>query len=253
AIGDLTRFAPPRERMQCLGLTPSASATGDQRRQGAMTTAGHTQARRALVEGAWASPDPPTGSRQLPRRLGNQPRVIQDSRWPAQGRLWRRSRRRGARGTHANVGTGAMARELAGLLWALATQGPVTPSGPRTQHSCTLNSDGCRRASAKTPPWCGVTLAGVQRLVAGYACRERGRHPAEARQVGAHPPRAAGSTVVASWLRLFRCTEVQKTVCRPKNICGPLLTLEVIATLRLSRARKLKRSVSCRASAPGRC
>jgi hypothetical protein len=35
---------------------------------------------------------------------------------------------------------------------------------------------------------------------------ESGRHPTEASQGGAHPRRAAGSTVVSSWLRLFRWT-----------------------------------------------
>jgi transposase len=55
AIGALTRFEPPRALMQCLGLLPSEDSTGAHRRQGAMTKAGHTQARRALGEGAWAS------------------------------------------------------------------------------------------------------------------------------------------------------------------------------------------------------
>jgi transposase len=39
AIGDLTRFEPPRELMKILGLIPSEYSTGDHRRQGAMTKA----------------------------------------------------------------------------------------------------------------------------------------------------------------------------------------------------------------------
>jgi transposase len=54
ALGDLTRFDNPRQRLASWGLTPSASSSGPRRRQGALTTAGNTQARRALVEGAWA-------------------------------------------------------------------------------------------------------------------------------------------------------------------------------------------------------
>jgi hypothetical protein len=38
--GALTRFATPRELIKFLGLIPSASATGEQRRQGSMTKAG---------------------------------------------------------------------------------------------------------------------------------------------------------------------------------------------------------------------
>jgi transposase len=53
-IGDLTRFNNPRELLKFLGLIPSEDASGERRQQGAITKAGHTHARRALVEGAWA-------------------------------------------------------------------------------------------------------------------------------------------------------------------------------------------------------
>jgi transposase len=54
-LGDLTRVDNPRQLMNFLGLIPSASASAERRHQGSITTAGHTHARRALVEGAWAS------------------------------------------------------------------------------------------------------------------------------------------------------------------------------------------------------
>jgi transposase len=54
ALGDRTRFANPRPLMQFLGLIPADYSTGDRRRQGSITTAGHRHARRVLVEGAWA-------------------------------------------------------------------------------------------------------------------------------------------------------------------------------------------------------
>jgi transposase len=54
ALGDLTRFAPPRQRMHDLGLTPSAYSTGERRRQGGLTKTGNRPARRALIAGAWA-------------------------------------------------------------------------------------------------------------------------------------------------------------------------------------------------------
>jgi len=126
-IGDLTRFEHPRELMKFLGLTPSEYSTGDHRRQGAITKAGNTHARRALIEGAWAYRYPAKVSRHLQLRLEKQPKVIQDISWKAQVRLWRRYRRLGARGKHANVVTVAIARELAGFLWAIAKQVSVTP------------------------------------------------------------------------------------------------------------------------------
>jgi transposase len=100
ALGDLTRFENPRQRMGYLGLTPSASSSGERRRQGAITKAGHTHARRALVEGAWASRYPAKGSRHLHLRLANPPKALQDISWKAQVRLCTRYRRLLARGKH---------------------------------------------------------------------------------------------------------------------------------------------------------
>ena len=69
ARGDLTRFENPRQLMSYLGLTPSEYSSGERRRQGTITTAGHTFARRALIEGAWAYRDPAKVSRHLQLRL----------------------------------------------------------------------------------------------------------------------------------------------------------------------------------------
>ena len=126
-LGDLTRFDNPRELMKFLGLTPSASSAGERRRHGAITKAGNTHARRALVEGAWAYRYPAKISRHLQLRLENQPKAIQDISWKAQVRLCKRYRRLLARGKHANQVVVALARELVGFLWAIAKQIPVTP------------------------------------------------------------------------------------------------------------------------------
>jgi transposase len=126
-IGDLTRFENPRELMNFLGLIPSEYSSGTQRRQGSITKAGNSHARRALVEGAWAYRYPAKVSRHLQLRLETQPKVIQDISWKAQVRLCKRYRRLVARGKHANVVTVAIARELAGFMWAIAREVPLTP------------------------------------------------------------------------------------------------------------------------------
>jgi transposase len=126
-LGDLTRFDSPRELMKFLGLIPSEYTSADRRRQGSITKAGNTHARRALVEGAWAYRYPAKVSRHLQLRLENQPKRIQDISWKAQVRLCKRYRQLIARGKHANVVTVAIARELAGFLWAIAKLVPVTP------------------------------------------------------------------------------------------------------------------------------
>lgn len=126
-LGDLTRFDNPRELMKFLGLIPSEYSTGERRRQGSITKAGNTHARRALVEGAWAYRYPAKVSRHLQLRLEKQPKAIQDISWKAQVRLCKRYRRLIARGKHANLVVVAIARELVGFMWAIAKQVPVTP------------------------------------------------------------------------------------------------------------------------------
>jgi transposase len=126
-IGDLSRFDTPRALMTFLGLIPAEYSTGERRRQGSMTKAGNTHARRALVEGAWAYRYPAKVSRHRQLRLEKQPKSIQDIRWKAQVRLCQRYRRLVARGNHAHVVTVAIARELVGCIWAIATEIPVTP------------------------------------------------------------------------------------------------------------------------------
>ena len=125
-LGDLTRFENPRQLMGYLGLTPSESSSGERRRQGSITKAGNTHARRALVEGAWAYRYPAKVSRHLQLRLENQPKAIQDISWKAQVRLCTRYRRLLARGKHANQVVVAIARELVGFMWAIAQQVPLT-------------------------------------------------------------------------------------------------------------------------------
>jgi transposase len=126
-LGDLTRFENPRELMKFLGLIPSEYSTGERRRQGSITKAGNTHARRALVEGAWAYRYPAKVSRHLQLRLEKQPKAIQDISWKAQVRLCKRYRKLIARGKHANQVVVAIARELVGFLWAIAKEVPVIP------------------------------------------------------------------------------------------------------------------------------
>jgi transposase len=124
-MGDLPRFDSPRELMKFLGLIPSESSSGAQRRQGSITKAGNTHARRVLVEGAWAYRYPAKVSRHLQLRLEKQPKVIQDISWKAQIRRCKRYRQLAARGKHANVVPVAIARELTGCMWAIATEVPI--------------------------------------------------------------------------------------------------------------------------------
>src|SRR6266581_4920313 len=126
-LGDLTRFDHPSPLMNYLGLTPSEHTTGERRRQGGITKAGNTHARRALVEGAWAYRYPAKVSRHLQLRLEKLPAEIQAISWTAQVRLCKRYRQLTARGKHVNQVVVAIAREMAAFAWAIARMVPLAP------------------------------------------------------------------------------------------------------------------------------
>jgi transposase len=126
-LGDLTRFDTPRQLMSYLGLTPSEYSSGERRRQGGITKAGNTHARRALVEGAWAYRYPAKVSRHLQLRLEKLPAEVQAIGWKAQVRLCKRYRQLIARGKHANQVVVAIAREMAAFAWAIARIVPLAP------------------------------------------------------------------------------------------------------------------------------
>ena len=124
-LGDLTRFDTPRKLMSYLGLTPSEYSSGERRRQGGITKAGNSHARRALVEGAWAYRYPAKVSRHLQLRLETLPAEVQAIGWKAQVRLCKRYRQLTARGKHVNQVVVAIAREMAAFAWAIARLVPL--------------------------------------------------------------------------------------------------------------------------------
>jgi transposase len=121
-LGDLTRFATPRQLMSYLGLVPREHSSGERRRQGSITKTGNAHARRVLVEGAWAYRYPAKVSRHLQLRLAHVPKVIQEISWKAQVRLRKRYRRLVARGKQVNQVVVALAREMAAFVWAIAQE-----------------------------------------------------------------------------------------------------------------------------------
>ena len=163
-LGDLTRFANPRQLMNYLGFTPSEYSTGERRRQGGITTTGNTHVRRALVEGAWASRYPATVSRHLQLRLEKLPKPIQDIRWKAQVHLCRRYRQLSARGKNPHQIVVAIARELSAFMWAIAQQVPITPYILRLSWPWMGHPPGFASPSEEVQPRYGATLVSVKRL-----------------------------------------------------------------------------------------
>ncbi|MGZ6589962.1 MAG: IS110 family RNA-guided transposase [Solirubrobacteraceae bacterium] len=121
-VGDFERFARPAQLMSYLGLVPSENSSGEKRRQGSITKSGSRHARRLLVEAAWHYRRSPRKGRELRRRQEGQPQAVCAISWKAQQRLhrsWvRLDSERGKRRTLCAV---AVARELTGFCWAVAT------------------------------------------------------------------------------------------------------------------------------------
>jgi transposase len=126
-LGDLARFAHPKQLMSYLGLVPSEYSTGESRVQGKITKTGNGHARRILIESAWTYRLPARMSRELVVRNEGQPKVVRDIAWRAQLRLSSRFRRLQARGVHHNKTCTAIARELVGFIWDIARQVPAAP------------------------------------------------------------------------------------------------------------------------------
>jgi transposase len=118
-VGDLSRFRTPRELMAFLGLVPSEFSTGDRVTRGGLTKAGNSRARRALVEAAWCYRHPARIGPVKLKRYEAAPRAARDIAWKAQMRLCARYRALIRRGKLKNVAVAAVARELAGFVWAV--------------------------------------------------------------------------------------------------------------------------------------
>lgn len=121
-IGDWNRFTG-RTIGAYLGLVPSENSSGQHRSQGGITKTGNTHARRLLIEAAWHH-----------RRDYTHPSALMRSRWEAATPAARTLGQAGNRRLHdrwlvylehrkrpviANV---AIARELAGWCWSLASE-----------------------------------------------------------------------------------------------------------------------------------
>jgi transposase len=118
-IGDLSRFRTPRELMGYLGLVPSEHSTGDTVQRGPITKTGNRRARRILIESAWSYRHPPRVGNKKQDRVAAAPPAAREIAWKAQHRLYRRYRALTRRGKLRTVAVTAMARELAGFVWAI--------------------------------------------------------------------------------------------------------------------------------------
>lgn len=121
-IGDWQRFERAGQLMSYVGLVPSEDSSGERRRQGSITKTGSRHARRLLVEAAWHYRRAPAKGQALKRRQDGQDAHIIALSWKAQQRLHRTWRRLDSeRGKRRTIVAVAVARELAGFCWSIAS------------------------------------------------------------------------------------------------------------------------------------
>jgi transposase len=121
-LQDFMRFESPRQLMAYVGLVPSEHSSGQKRRQGAITKAGNSAARRMLVEVAWHYRHSPRVSTTIAARHEGVPKAVTDIAWKAQLRLNSKFKRLLARRMVKNKAVVAVARELAGFVWAIGQE-----------------------------------------------------------------------------------------------------------------------------------
>lgn len=121
-IGSFKRFQSPKQLMAYTGLVPSERSTGELRRQGKITKTGNTHVRRLLIESSWSYRYQPAVRERLKRRQEGQPASIQAISWKAQQRLHKKYFRLLSRGKTSNTAIVAVARELAGFIWAITQE-----------------------------------------------------------------------------------------------------------------------------------
>jgi len=121
-LQDFLRFENPRQLMAYVGLVPGEHSSGPKRRQGSITKAGNSVARRMLVEVAWHYQHSPRVSPIIATRQDRVPKEITDIAWKAQLRLNAKFKRLVARRVMKTKAVVAVARELAGFVWAIGQE-----------------------------------------------------------------------------------------------------------------------------------
>jgi transposase len=123
-VGDLRRFTTAPQLMKYLGVVPSEHSSGQSKSRGGITKTGNGHVRRVLVEAAWTYRHPARKSAILQRRGEHTTEQVREIAWVAQKRLCARYRLFEARGKIRVQVCTAIARELAGFIWAIGQSLP---------------------------------------------------------------------------------------------------------------------------------
>jgi transposase len=121
-LGEMDRFATAPQLMGYIGLVPSEHSSGGSVRRGGITRTGNQHVRKALVESAWSYRFRESMSYEIRKRNDGVSTEVREIAWKAQQRLHRRYRRLVGRGKSKQQTVTAIARELAGFVWAIGRE-----------------------------------------------------------------------------------------------------------------------------------
>lgn len=161
-IGDLHRFASAPQLMAYLGLVPSEHSSGASKSRGSITKTGNGHVRRVLVEAAWTYRHPARKTVHLQRRAERTSEEVQEIAWNAQKRLCGRYKSLEARSKLKVQACTAIARELAGFIWAI---GHAVPQ-PAPANNEAVVADGTKRRATGQASLSGPCTASRTRLAA---------------------------------------------------------------------------------------
>ncbi len=117
-VGDFRRFAAATSFMHFIGITPSEHSSGESQQRGGITHAGNRYLRHVMVQSAHHSRHQPGVSRELQKRMEDMPKDMIEIALKAQQRLHYRYRSLSRRIGQPKAIV-AVARELAGFVWAM--------------------------------------------------------------------------------------------------------------------------------------
>jgi transposase len=118
-FGDLKRYTSAPAFRAALGVVPSESSSGSREQKGPITKTGNAHGRRVVVEAGWHYRHRPGLSRALRQRRKGQSAEVLAIAKRADLRLSQKYHRLLNQGKRPVVAVVAVARELAGFLWAL--------------------------------------------------------------------------------------------------------------------------------------
>jgi transposase len=122
-IVDWRRFEKPTQLYAYLGLISKEDSSGPRQRQFSITKAGNSHCRHILVQAAWTYRHKPKLSPEMKQRQEGMPASVISHSWKAQHRLYKRFHHLAYRKS-PQVAAVAVARELAGFLWAVMQHVP---------------------------------------------------------------------------------------------------------------------------------